>query len=308
MTTADSIRLNGKVALVTGGGNGIGRETAFALARAGAAVVVNDVSADLTKPVVDAIRAEGARAAPAVANIGSTEAAKTCVATALEHFGRLDILCANAGILRDSVLWKTTDDDFDAVVDTHLRGTFTCARAAVSHMRNRPGGGRLILVSSIAGQQGNFGQTTYSAVKAGIAAMARTWSMELARDGITVNAVVPNAMTAMTATIPALAEHAERSARGDALPDSLRQDFGLGTAADVAPLFVYLASDDAAGISGQAIGIGGDRLSVWSHPAEADAMLSKGGWTAEAISEAWNNRLSHATQSVGIQFDLDDIE
>jgi 3-oxoacyl-[acyl-carrier protein] reductase len=306
MMTDETLRLDGKVAVVTGAGRGIGRAAALALARAGASVVVNDLDETAVGETVDAIRAAGGRAAGAVAAIGTAEAAETCVATAVERFGDLHVFCANAGILRDSVLWKTSDEDFDAVIGTHLRGTFTCARAAARHFRSRAGGGRLILVSSIAGQRGNFGQTAYAAAKAGIAAMARTWSMELARAEVTVNAIVPNAMTAMTATVPALAEVAERHARGEPIPAPYRQHLGLGSAEDVAPLFVFLASEAAAEITGQCIGIGGDKLSLWSHPREVASALRDGGWTAGAIAEAWSDSLARDSQEVGIDFDVPD--
>src|SRR5687768_18519699 len=182
--------LSGKVAIVTGAGRGLGRAYAEALARNGAQVVVNDVD-ESAEEVAASI---GGRAV--IAPVGSTETAERLVATAVEAFGQLDVMVTNAGILRDRVLWKMSDDDFDAVVNVHLRGTFTCGRAAAVHMRERGEGGRLILVSSPAGQRGNFGQTNYAAAKAGIVAMARTWAMELARADVTVNAVVPNAATA----------------------------------------------------------------------------------------------------------------
>ena len=197
------------------------------------------------------------------------------------------------------------DEDFDAVIHTHLRGTFTCARAAARHFRNAGHGGRLILVSSIAGQRGNLGQTAYSAAKAGIAAMARTWSIELGRLGVTVNAIVPNALTAMTQTIPALKPFADAIAQGQPLPDSLRKDFGLGGPEDVAAAFVYLASERSAGITGQCIGIGGDRLSVWSHPVEADHRLRDGGWDAEALADALEGPLAGALQDVGVNLKLE---
>ncbi|MEQ9812299.1 MAG: SDR family oxidoreductase [Azospirillaceae bacterium] len=300
MAAENAISLEGKVAVVTGAGRGIGRAVALALSRAGAAVLVNDVVAEAVETVVADIRAAGGEAEGMVAAIGPAPAAEACVQAAVSRLGGLDILCANAGILRDNVLWKTPDESFDAVIDTHLRGTFTCARAAARHFRGRPGGGRLILLSSIAGQKGNFGQTAYAAAKAGIAAMARTWSLELARDGVTVNAIVPNAMTAMTATIPALAPHAEALERGEALPPSLRRGFGLGTAADVAPLFVFLASDRAAGITGQCVGIGGDRLSLWSHPAEIVQAYADGGWDAGRIAAIWDDTMAPFQQAVGI--------
>ncbi|HVU91779.1 MAG TPA: SDR family NAD(P)-dependent oxidoreductase, partial [Jatrophihabitans sp.] len=152
-------RLGGLAAAVTGAGRGLGLAYATALAAAGASVVVNDVDDQAAKEAVARIEQAGGRAVSYVAPIGSTEAAEGLVATAVEAFGGLDALVTNAGILRDKVLWKMSDEDFDAVVQVHLRGTFTCARAAVQHMRERGQGGRLILVGSPAGQRGNFGQT-----------------------------------------------------------------------------------------------------------------------------------------------------
>ena len=185
------MNLDGKVAVVTGSGRGIGRAYAEALAEAGAAVVINDVDADVAQQTVEDITKNGGRAVAEVVAVGSTEAADRLVNRAVEAFGRLDVMCTNAGILRDRTLWKMSDDDFDAVIETHLRGTFTCGRAAAIRMREQGEGGSLVLVSSIAGQRGNFGQTNYAAAKAGIAAYARTWAMELAKSNITVNAIVP---------------------------------------------------------------------------------------------------------------------
>src|SRR5690349_9533746 len=258
------ITLSGKVAIVTGSGRGLGLAYAKALAAAGAKVVVNDVDQDAVDAAVAELKGDAVGVAAAV---GDTESAERLVQAAVDAFGRLDILVTNAGILRDRVLWKMSDDDFDDVVRVHLRGTFTCARAAAVRMREQGEGGRLILVSSPAGQRGNFGQTNYAAAKAGIAAMARTWAMELAKAEILVNAVVPVAATEMTRTIPAFApviEEAERT--GEPFPPWLRRDEGLGTVEDAASLVVFLASDESKDITGQAIGIGGDRLALWAHP------------------------------------------
>ena len=303
MMTDTNLSLQGKVAIVTGSGRGIGRAIAHLMASRGASVVVNDLDGDQALAVCGEIETRGGRAIAHVAPVGPTQTADDSVAKALDSFGRLDIVCTNAGNLRDRVLWNTSDDDFDSVIETHLRGTFTFGRAAARHFRATEAGGRLILVSSLAGQRGNFGQTAYSAAKAGIAAFARTWSMELARAGVTVNAIVPNALTRMTATIPGLSEHAEAAERGEPIPAHMRQKMGIGTAEDIAPLAVFLASDAAAGITGQCIGIGGDRLSLWAHPKEKRFEIMDGGWTPEAIAENWPSRFQTDLEEVGIKFD-----
>jgi len=295
------VDLSGKAAVVTGAGRGLGLAYATALATAGAAVVVNDVDKDAAEEAAEQITAAGGTAIPYAAAVGTSDAADGMVRAAVEAFGRLDILVTNAGILRDKVLWKMSDEDFDAVIDVHLRGTFTCARAAVQHMRERGEGGRLILIGSPAGQRGNFGQTNYAAAKAGIAAMVRTWSMECARAGITVNGIVPVAATAMTSTIPAFAPYVEAwEQHGEPLPSWLRQGEGFGTPEDAAGLVVFLASESARDVTGQCIGIGGDRLSLWSHPQEVAVALRNGGWDADAIVDAWDSSVGRDPQSVGI--------
>ena len=296
------MNLEGKAAVVTGSGRGIGRAYAQALAEAGCAVVVNDVDADVAEATADAISSAGGRVVAEVCAVGSAEAADQLVAAALRAFGRLDIMCTNAGILRDRVLWNMTDADFDAVIETHLRGTFTCARAAVRQMRAQGSGGRIVVVSSIAGQRGNFGQTNYAAAKAGIAAYARTWAMECAKHNITVNAIVPNAITRMIATIPGMASLVEAAERGEALPDTVRKQLGMGTAEDVAPLLVFLSSDAAAGVTGQCICLGGDKLSLWSHPKEISVAFRDGGWSADAIAEVWSTSVGAQLESYGIAF------
>lgn len=298
----NKIDLTGRVAIVTGSGRGLGLAFARALAKAGASVVINDMDPATAEAAVRSITDEGGKAVAEVVPVGSTEAADRLVARAMSAFGRLDILCANAGILRDRVLWNMTDDDFDSVIQTHLRGTFTCARAAVRQMRTQGDGGRVIVISSLSGQRGNFGQTNYSAAKAGIAAFARTWAMECAKSGIDVNAIVPVAYTQMVATIPSLAEFAGVVERGDPLPSHLRKGLGLGVAEDVAPLLVFLASDRAANITGQCIGIGGDKLSLWSHPQEIRVAYNNGGWTAEDIADNWGSSIGQELQSVGSTF------
>ncbi|MFI7446100.1 SDR family NAD(P)-dependent oxidoreductase [Nonomuraea sp. NPDC049714] len=303
----ESAGITGKVAVVTGSGRGLGLAYAKALAASGAAVVVNDVDPAAAEAAVKEIVAAGGSAVAEVAAVGDTEAAERLVDRAVSEFGRLDVMCTNAGILRDRVLWKMSDDDFDDVVRVHLRGTFTCVRAAVRHMREREGGGRVIVAGSPAGQRGNFGQTNYAAAKAGIAAMVRTWAMECAKAGVTVNAVIPNAATEMTKSIPAFAPHIEALEKdGVPLPDSLRKGIGFGTAEDVAGLVVYLASDASAQVTGQCVGIGGDRLSLWSHPQEISVAYRDGGWPAADIARVWATSVGARPETYGIPVpDLD---
>lgn len=294
--------LAGNVAIVTGSGRGLGLAYAHELARRGAAVVINDVDEATAAEAVAGIEAAGGRATAVVAPVGPTETAKLLVDTAFDTYGRLDILVTNAGVLRDTVLLKMSDDDFDTVINVHLRGTFTCVREAATRMREQGEGGRIICIGSPTGQRGNFGQTNYAAAKAGIVGMVRTWALELKRAGITANAVIPVAATAMTATVPYFHAAMEADAQGHPMPDFFRHTLGFGTAADVAPLIAYLASDAAAEITGQAIGVGGDRLQLWSHPEPVVSAYQAGGWTPEALAAEFPTAAGGALQSVGEQF------
>ncbi|MEP9416094.1 SDR family NAD(P)-dependent oxidoreductase [Gordonia sp. VNQ95] len=294
--------LTGKVAVVTGSGQGLGLAYARELARRGAAVVVNDVSADTAASAVAAITADGGRAVAVVAPVGSTETARQLVTTAVEQFGRLDIMVTNAGILRDKVLWKMTDDDFDAVINVHLKGTFTCVREAVNRFRDQGEGGRVVCIGSPAGQRGNFGQTNYAAAKAGIVGMVRTWAMELKRAGITANAVCPVAVTAMTKTIPVFKPFIDEAEETGSLPDVIRREVGMGTPEDVAGVIAFLASDAAADITGQAISIGGDRLALWSHPELTETSYHDGGFSADDVAAVWPGTFANHLETVGEEF------
>ncbi|MDI9948477.1 MULTISPECIES: 4-hydroxyphenyl-beta-hydroxyacyl-CoA dehydrogenase [Rhodococcus] len=294
--------LSNKVAVVTGSGQGLGLAYAKDLVRHGAAVVINDVNQATADAAVAEITAAGGRAVAVVAPVGSTETAQKLVAGAIDAFGRLDVMVTNAGILRDKVLWKMTDDDFDAVINVHLRGTFTCVREAVLKFREQGDGGRIICIGSPAGQRGNFGQTNYSGAKSGIVGMVRTWAMELQRAGITANAVCPVAATAMTETVPFLAPYIEGMKNGEPLPDIIRREVGLGTPEDAAGIISFLASDAAAEITGQAFAVGGDRLALWSHPDLTAVEYHDGGWSADDIAAQWNGTFGDAVQSVGEEF------
>lgn len=261
--------MEGKVAIVTGGGRGIGREECLALARSGAKVVVNDAGVALDgssseeRPadvVVELIRKAGGEAVASTDDVSSFEGAKRIVDRALDVFGRLDALVNNAGIVRDRMLFNLTEEEFDAVVRVHLKGHFACTRWAAAHWRAETKKGNLaprhvVNTTSAAGLIGNVGQTAYAAAKAGIAAMTRTWALELEPFGVSVNAIAPMARTRMTTST-----FGEIEAGGG---------FDATDPANVAPLAVFLASDLSSHITGEVFGIrGGDleRWRVWSSP------------------------------------------
>jgi len=294
-----SISLQGKVAIVTGSGAGLGAAYAKALAAAGAAVIVNDVSADAANAVVAEITTAGGRATAVIAPVGSAEAAQQLVDTAVTEFGRLDILVNNAGILRDKSLLKMTDEDFDLVINVHLRGTFTATRAAFAYFKEHEVAGRIISIGSPTGQRGNFGQTNYAAAKSGIVGMTRTWAIEMKKAGVTANVVVPVAATAMTKTIPYFAAAVEATERGEAMHPFFRHDLGFGTPEDVAGLIVWLASDAAQSVTGQVLEAGGDRLRLWSHPEAIETWYHEGGWQADTIETELGGEIAGRLQSVG---------
>ena len=279
--------VDGKVVVVTGAGRGLGRAYARALAGAGAAVVVNDLDGESAADTVATIRAAGGCAVAGPGDVGEPGVADGLVGQACGEFGRLDGMCTNAGGLRDSTLHRTSDDDFNAVVRSHLFGTFACGRAAVRAFRHQGTGGRLLLVSSPAGQRAAYGQTAYSAAKAAVVGLTRTWALECRGIDVTVNAVLPRAVTRMTAGIPGLSRLVRDLAANGSVPADLRAA-GLGTCEDVAPLVVYLLSDRAAHVTGQCLGAGGDQLSLWSHPAEIVVASRPGGWQADALAETFD--------------------
>ncbi|GAB2903259.1 SDR family NAD(P)-dependent oxidoreductase [Neomicrococcus lactis] len=292
--------LSGKVAIVTGSGRGLGLAYAQELARQGAAVIVNDVDQAVADAAVATITEAGGQAAAVVIPVGTTEAAQALVKGALDNFGHLDILVTNAGILRDKSILKMTDDDFDAVINVHLKGTFTCVREAFAYFKENGVAGRIITIGSPTGQRGNFGQTNYAAAKAGIVGMTRTWAIEMKKAGVTANTVIPVAATEMTRTVPYFQKAVEAQDRGEAMPDFFRKELGFGTAEDVAGLIAFLASDAAANITGQAIGAGGDRLQLWSHPEAIESAYNDGGWTVEALTAGYP--FADKAQSVGEKF------
>src|SRR5258706_510839 len=263
--------LEGKVAIVTGAGGGLGRSHALALAAEGAKVVVNDpgVSRDgsggtgkMADAVVDEIKKAGGQAVASYDSVA--DAGEKIVKTAVDAFGRVDILVNNAGILRDKTIHSMTDEMWDLVLAVHLRGTFVCTRAAAKVMKEKGTGGRIINTTSVAGLKGNFGQSNYSAAKAGIYGFTLTAAMELAKDGIAVNAIAPIAKTRMTEDI-------------ESIPAEYRPE-------EVSPVVVFFASDLAKDLSGRIIGVHGRHLFEYRMEI-SEGKEKKDPWTPAEISE-----------------------
>jgi len=262
--------LDKKVVAVTGAANGLGRAYAVALAEAGAAVVCSDVDGAAVEQLAAEITGGGGRALGRADDVSAWPSGPALVEAAVQAFGRLDVLVNNAGIVRDRMMWNLSESDLDAVYGVHLRGTFTCGIATARHLRERGSGGAIINVTSAA-HHGHPGQSNYAAMKGGIASLTYTWAMELARFGIRVNAISPMAWTGMTVT----------AARDEAAARAMAER--LGPPERIAPLVVYLASDDADWISGQVIGVSNERISLGLHPRESRQAFCAGGWTVDEL-------------------------
>jgi NAD(P)-dependent dehydrogenase (short-subunit alcohol dehydrogenase family) len=270
--------LDGKVALVTGAGGGLGRAHAMLLAKEGAAVVVNDLGGSrdgsgaghsMADGVVDEINAAGGKAVAHYGSVTEKADAQGMVQTAIDTFGKLDILIANAGILRDKSFKNMEDDMWDIVINVHLRGTYLTTKAAFDHMIARGEGGRIIVTSSTSGLLGNFGQTNYGAAKAGIAGFARCLWLEGAKYGVTVNTLAPTAMSRMTA---------------DILPEQVQDQFPPEC---VSPAIVWLCTDEAKDISGRQWLIAGNNVQLlsWQLTPIASRDVSEGPWDVEEIGQ-----------------------
>jgi len=286
--------LEGRVAVVTGSGRGLGREFALCLAREGAAVVINDVGVSLrgdsteedpAGSVVAEIEALGGRAVAARDSVADFDAAGRIVGAAVDAFGRIDIVVNNAGIVRDRTLVKMDESDFDAVIGTHLKGTFNITRHAAPLMKEA-GYGRIVNITSSAGLRGNFGQTNYGAAKAGIMGMTFVWALELARSGITVNALAPAGVTRMTAD---LSDPDAVAAMPATLDPSLN-----------APLVAYLASEQAGHVNGQVFGRTDYSFTIFQHPRQIAWMHREGGWDVQGVAEQFDTMLGQHLQQVGM--------
>ncbi|NGM33483.1 SDR family oxidoreductase [Methylobacterium sp. DB0501] len=276
--------LDGKVALVTGAGGGIGREIALAMALAGARVVVNDVGASLSglgetsatpgEQTRAIIEQRGGQAVVNTDTVAEWAAAQAMVATALDAFGRLDIVVNNAGILRDQIFHKMTPEEWLAVINVHLNGSFFVSRAAAETFRKQ-GSGAYVHMTSTSGLIGNIGQANYSAAKLGVAALSKSIALDMGRFGVRSNCIAPFAWSRMTSSIPA--ETPEQKARVAKLQ-------AMGPEKN-APLAVFLASDAASGITGQIFAARHNELFVFNHPRPVRGVHRSEGWTPETIAE-----------------------
>jgi NAD(P)-dependent dehydrogenase (short-subunit alcohol dehydrogenase family) len=276
--------LQGKVAVVTGSGRGIGRGIALALAREGAKVVVNDVGCDVNgrgtaddpaAEVCKEIKALGSEGVPNYDSVAEFESAGRIVKTALDTWKRCDILVNNAGILRDKSAANMSPEDFDAVLKVHLYGGFNCCRHALPVMREQ-GFGRVVNIVSSAGLRGNFGQANYGAAKAGLMGLTFVLAVEHMKGNaegkysITANALAPAGMTRMVGNIPGM--------EGRAMPPEMNPDLN-------GPIVAFLASEQAGHVNGQIFGRRGYAFTLFQTPKPLAAMFKEGGWTAGEIAK-----------------------
>jgi NAD(P)-dependent dehydrogenase (short-subunit alcohol dehydrogenase family) len=275
--------LEGKVALVTGAGRGVGKGIALALAEAGASIVVNDLGASLggdgrdeqpANEVVATIRKAGGKAIAVFSSVSDWDAAQGMIAAAVKELGRLDIVVNNAGILRDTIFHRMTKEEFDQVVAVHLAGCFYVSRAAAPVFKEQ-GSGVFVHMTSTSGLIGNFGQANYMAAKLGVAALSKAIAIDMQKFGVRSNAVAPFAWTRMIDSIPA--ETPEQKKRVEGLRKLVPEK--------IAPFVVALCSDAAKDVSGQIFGVRNNEIYLFSQPRPIKTAHRGEGWTPESVLE-----------------------
>lgn len=275
--------LKDKVVVVTGAGGGIGRDFAHAMAAKGAKVVVNDVGASVSgegkdvgpaQRVVDEIKAKGGVAVANTDSVAEWEAANRIIKTAIDAFGRIDVVVNNAGILRDRFFFNMSIEEWKAVIDVHLNGSFYVARAAAPYFKSQASG-RYINMTSTSGLVGNFGQANYSAAKMGIVGLSKSMALDMAKYNVTSNCISPFAWSRMIGTIPA--ETPDQQARVEKLKSM--------ETAKIAPLAVYLASDASQAVTGQIFAVRANEIFLMSQSRPLRSVHRSEGWTPETIAE-----------------------
>ena len=297
--------LEGKVAVVTGAGRGIGRGEAMALAKAGAKVVVNDLGgaadgsgsdASPAQQVVDEIKAQGGDAVANRDSVAEVDGADNIIQTAVDAFGRIDILVNNAGILRDRMVFNMSDEEWDIIQKVHLYGHFYCARAASRQMRSQKWG-RIINTSSTAGLASTFGQANYGAAKEGIVGLTRQMARDLAKYNVTCNAIRPTAASRLTLT-PELIAAWEKAGRAGA-----KERMEANQPDDIAPFVVFLCTDLASNISGRTFNVMSGQVSLYSEPELAKTIYTEGRWTLEELMNVVPATLGAGLKVQGIQME-----
>ena len=285
--------LEGKVVLVTGAGGGIGRDFALAMARAGAKVLVNDLGTSVkgegadtgpAQKVVNEIKAAGGAAVANTDSVSEWTAANRIVQAALDAFGRLDVVVNNAGILRDRFFFNMSVEEWRAVIDVHLNGSFYVARAAAPHFKSQESGA-YVHMTSTSGLVGNLGQANYSAAKLGVVGLSKSIALDMARYKVRSNCIAPFAWSRMIGSIPT--ETPDQQARVEKLKSM--------ETAKIAPLAVYLASEAAQDVSGQIFGVRANELFLFSQNRPVRSVHREGGWTPETVA-------SHAMPSLRAHF------
>ena len=283
--------LKDKAAVVTGAARGIGREIALLLAKHGARVVVNDYggseagSGGASAPaddVVAEIRKAGGEAVANYDSVASMAGGKSIVDAAVKAFGCIDIVVNNAGILRDRMVFNMSEEEWDAVIDTHLKGSFAVTRAAAPLMREQKSG-RFINMTSTSGLVGNIGQANYAAAKLGIVGLTRVTALDMARYNVTANCISPFAWTRMIGTIPT----------GTEVQQARVEKIKKMSPAHIAPLAAFLASDAAKDISGQIFGVRGKEIMLFGHHRPITRIHHADGWTVERLGEIFPGTLQH---------------
>ena len=279
--------LKGKVAIVTGSGRGIGRGIVKLMASEGAKVVVVDPGADLdgsggtyaiADSVVEEIKAEGGDAVACYQSVSSMEGGEAIVQQAIDSYGKLDIVVTCAGILRDRMVFNMTEAEWDAVIEVHLKGTFTVVKHASILFRQQRSG-RIITFSSTSGLIGNSGQANYGAAKDGIAGLTRVVARDLGRYGVTANSIAPSARTRMIGAVPTSARQL-RAAQGIA---GAGGGALVGEADDIAPFVTWLASEESAHVNGQVFYVTDGLVSLLNQPQAVRTINKQGRWTVDEL-------------------------